>query len=165
MQTRFDLLRSGNLNLACTTIGVPHFLTDQTDVRPKVLWLREEPGVWFQEALLRTRETKLSSEIPRAAQTSDNSIKSSRRSPDSYLLTNDCGRPRRAASSACVSPTSVRASRSACSNASLSMARGLLCTATLYEHCLKYPKLGYRLSAIIRALEVEVVYQDATDPV
>jgi len=157
MQTRFDLLKSGNLNLTCTTIGVPHFLTDQTDVRPKVLWLGEEPGVWFQEALLRTRETNFSSEISRAAQTSDNSIKSSRRSPDSYLLTNDCGRPRRAPSSACVSPTSLRASRSASSNASLSMARRLLCTATLYEHCLKYPKLGCKLGAIIRALEVEVV--------
>ena len=157
MQTRFDLLKSGNLNLACTTIGVPHFLTDQADVRPEVLWLREEPGVWFHEALLRTREMKSSIEAPRAAQTSDNSIKSSRRSPDSYLLTNDCGRPRRAASSACVSPTSLRTSRSARRSASLPMARGLFCTGTLYDHCLKYPKSGYKLSDIIRASEVNVV--------
>ena len=32
-------------NIACTTIGVTHFLSDQTDVCPKVLWLGEEPGV------------------------------------------------------------------------------------------------------------------------
>lgn len=45
-----------------------------------------------------------------AAQTSRNSTTSSRRSPLSYLDTNDCGRPSRPATSSCVSPAFDRAS-------------------------------------------------------
>jgi len=41
--------------------------------------------------------------------TSMNSITSSRRSPPSYLATNDCGRLSRAATSACVRPADLRA--------------------------------------------------------
>ena len=45
-----------------------------------------------------------------AVQTSRNSTTSSRRSPLSYLDTNDCGRPSRPATSICVNPAFDRAS-------------------------------------------------------
>jgi hypothetical protein len=57
---------------------------------------------------------------PTTLQTIRNSRTSSRRSPDSYLLTKDWGLPRRCATSTWLSPADRRASRSACRNRTLS---------------------------------------------
>lgn len=105
MEALPDVRCGRNLDAARATLSVADFLSDQANVRPEILWLAEESRLRFQRMALSKRHTKSSREILSALQISLSSTKSIRLSPDSYLLTKDCGRRRRAASSTWVTPS------------------------------------------------------------
>src|SRR5208282_3478292 len=119
-ESNLDFLLAWNLDLLSQPVCVAYFFADGPDVRPERLRQADKAGGWPHRRPFSSRRTNSWSETPTARQTRRSSRTSKRRSPDSYLLTNDCGTPRREASSLCVNPASTRALRSSPRNRSCS---------------------------------------------
>src|SRR5579859_813446 len=79
--------------------GVADLFANCSDKCPESLILVEEVLIGDHLSAFSNRPAKSMREMPSAWHTACSSIMSRRRSPDSYLLTNDCGFPRRSARS------------------------------------------------------------------
>src|SRR5712692_6908096 len=91
-----------HFNLICPSLRVAVLRADGPNMGPEhlrlfqELWVRNHEGGTLGSRAS-SRRTNRGNEIPRAEQTRRISKISRRRSPDSYLLTKDCGTFRRAA--------------------------------------------------------------------
>jgi len=70
---------------------------------------------------------------------------SSRRSPVSYLLTNDCGTPSCRATSACVRPAPMRVSRNSSPTGGFGVDRRIAMAPSRMVALENYPKIGYNV--------------------
>ncbi|SRR5713226_2088868 len=116
---KFQLLKSlsyfrdgWHFDFTSTPDRVAYVLADCSNIGPKMFGLFKETRVGFHLTEFSHLRTRSTNEIPTALQIRRNSTKSKTRSPNSYLLTNDWGWPRRFAKSLCVSPASTRTCRS-----------------------------------------------------
>ncbi len=122
----FDLIFRRDEDAAGRPVCVADLLADRANVGPKMFGQSLKAAVWLHETSFSNRRTKSPKEIPNALQICLNSTRSSLRSPDSYLLTNDCGCSTRSATSAWVKPDSERTDRSSAASFSLSVLLKLL---------------------------------------
>src|SRR5271157_880174 len=91
IQSLGHLLDGRDFDLALAANGVANFLADRADISPERPALVQKCGVWSHFSASSRRRMNSGSGMPMTWQTSRNSRISRRRSPDSYLLTNDCG--------------------------------------------------------------------------
>ena len=101
-----------NLDASCFAIRIASLFADSPNVRPEGLGKANETAIRLHPPSFSRCRTNSSSDWPRALQTKRSSSTSSRRSPDSYLLTNDCGISSRIANCAWVRFALRRNSRS-----------------------------------------------------
>jgi len=122
---------------------VSHVLANGANVCPKMFRQPDKLWIWFHSKFSSNFLTRRAKGMPTAWQIWRSSTKSSLRSPDSYLLTNDCGWPSRLAKSLCLNPASKRTCRSKICSFSCSALKMLFFIGQIPGRLAAYPKFGY----------------------
>src|ERR1019366_7783420 len=131
-------------NLACPPCCVTDLLADGADVCPKMLGQIHKLLVGNHCRDFSSRCTNSWSEMPIASQIWRISKMSRRRSPDSYLLTNDCGCPNFSARSLWRSPAPSRICRRTSCSFSCSGVNRLFFIKKIGTLLTLYPNIGYK---------------------
>ncbi len=107
LQRLLHFRQGGSADLSTPSTRITKMLANGANISPKSLWLFKETRIRLHCIESSNRRTKSERVMPTALQICRSSIRSSRRSPDSYLLTKDCGWRRRLAKPTWVRPASA----------------------------------------------------------
>src|SRR6266571_25251 len=91
LQRLLHFRQDGSTDLPTSSTRITKMFTDRANISPKSLWLFKESRIRLHYTKSSKRRIKSERVRPTALQICRSSMRSSRRSPDSYLLTKDCG--------------------------------------------------------------------------
>ena len=107
LQCLLHFRQCGSTDLSTSSTRITKMFTDRANISPKSLWLFKESRVRLHCTESSKRRIKSERVMPTPLQICRSSMRSSRRSPDSYLLTKDCGCRKRLARPIWVRPASA----------------------------------------------------------